>query len=385
MVLTRSELITALRRVGLLGSVEAGIFDNVLSPSEGATDYTAEIEALQAKDVSQDALIATNNSALDQRVTDIENLPAGVDYSAQITSLQDKDVTHDTRITANEASLLSKAGLVNGKVPYDQLPEFPVGRKVNVVNEAARLALPVYGDLTIAYESDTGDAWGLDANDDPSVAGNWSKLGNTQAIGVASFNGRTGNIGPQTGDYNTGQITELVDKQFVTDVQKAEWSGKETTSGAQTKATAAQTAAKTYADTTFVPLSQKAASDGVAPLDSGSRVPLVNLPTFMPQRQRIWRDVKSARTHLGWWLNSSGNEMVVRVRTAPSTLTTRYIRAQIQKADGTGTLAFSSESYNNAATRWLVMELIVPHGYQYMFFTDGGTTVAGFEAWGELS
>lgn len=395
---TRSELITALSRVGLLGSVNAGIFDSMLTQG---IDHTAEIEALQAKDVSQDALIlevdnkadtiATNNSALDQRVTAIENLPAGVDYSAQITSLQDKDVTQDSRITAFEASLLSKAGLVNGKVPYDQLPEFPVGRKVNVANSAERLALPSYGDLTIAYESDTGDAWGLDANDDPSVAGNWSKLGNTQAIGVASFNGRTGNIGPQTGDYNTGQITESVDKRFVTPEQIDLWNQAPNPGLIDTKI-ADQKAAddlvyetKTHATDTFLTKAARDVVSGVAPLDANKQVPLVNLPVFMPQRQRIWRDVKSARTHLGWWLNSSGNEMVVRVRTAPSTLTTRYIRAQIQKADGTGTLAFSSESYNNAATRWLVMELIVPHGYQYMFFTDGGTTVAGFEAWGELS
>jgi hypothetical protein len=295
------------------------------------------------------------------------------------------------RLASVEGGLLTKASIVNGKVPYEQLPEFPVGRKVNVANAAARLALPSYGDLTIAYESDTGDAWGLDANDDPAVAGNWSKLGNTQAIGVASFNGRTGNTSPQAGDYTTALVTEAVDKRYVTSAQITQWNGAATSASVDTKIAAQKTAddavfeTKTHATDTFLAQADKGAASGVAPLDAGSKVPLINLPAFVPQRQRIWRDVKSARTHLGWWLNSSGNEMVVRVRTAPSTLTTRYIRAQIQKADGTGTLAFSSESYNNAATRWLVMELIVPHGYQYMFFTDGGTTLAGFEAWGELS
>lgn len=39
--------------------------------------------------------------------------------------------------------------------------------------------------------------------------------------GVDSFNGRTGVVVPQTGDYNTGQVTEVTDKNYVTDAEKS--------------------------------------------------------------------------------------------------------------------------------------------------------------------
>ena len=39
--------------------------------------------------------------------------------------------------------------------------------------------------------------------------------------GVDSFNGRTGAVVPQTGDYNTGQVTEVTDKNYVTDAEKS--------------------------------------------------------------------------------------------------------------------------------------------------------------------
>ena len=38
---------------------------------------------------------------------------------------------------------------------------------------------------------------------------------------VDSFNGRVGVVVSQNGDYNTGQVTEVVDKRYVTDAEKA--------------------------------------------------------------------------------------------------------------------------------------------------------------------
>ena len=122
-----------------------------------------------------------------------------------------------------------------GKVPTAQLPDIPAGRKIVVADEAARLALPVHPDLTIAYQSDTGDAWGLDADSDPSIAANWTLLGNAQAGGVTSFNGRTGNVTPQAGDYTAAQV------------------------GA-------------------IPGAEKGAADGVATLDETGKVPAAQLP-----------------------------------------------------------------------------------------------------------
>ncbi len=47
-------------------------------------------------------------------------------------------------------------------------------------------------------------------------------LQNTTSIGgVASFNGRAGAVVAASGDYSTGQVTEVADKKFVTDAEKA--------------------------------------------------------------------------------------------------------------------------------------------------------------------
>ncbi len=47
---------------------------------------------------------------------------------------------------------------------------------------------------------------------------NWGKVDNTDA--VSSVFGRVGNITAQSGDYNTGQVTETTDKNYQTDAQK---------------------------------------------------------------------------------------------------------------------------------------------------------------------
>ncbi len=39
--------------------------------------------------------------------------------------------------------------------------------------------------------------------------------------GVDSFNGRTGAVVPENGDYNTGQVTEVTDKNYITDAEKS--------------------------------------------------------------------------------------------------------------------------------------------------------------------
>lgn len=101
---------------------------------------------------------------------------------------------------------VSVASLVAGKVPASQLPDPAAGRKVVVADQAARLALPVWDDLTIAYQQSDSTTWGLDADADPSVAGNWSLMGSTAVDGVSAFNGRTGVVLPQAGDYTAAQV-----------------------------------------------------------------------------------------------------------------------------------------------------------------------------------
>jgi hypothetical protein len=463
-----------------INNTTTGIANRLASVETTSTTHSSQITAIQAKDTSQDNLISDvrikadslveSNVALDQRVITLESRPAGTDYSQQITAIENKNTTQDTRLTAIDASLMSKAPLVNGKVPYENLPEFPVGRKVNVANRAARLALSVYSDITIAYQSDTGDAWGLDANADPAIDANWSKLGNAQAIGVASFNGRTGQIGPMSGDYNAGLITELVDKRFVsqeqitrwdasagggvssfngrtgsivplaadytadmitesstkkfvTTAQAASWDAKETTAGSQAKASAAQTAAvasaKTYADSTFIPLSQKnvangiaplgadsrvpaanlpapvdisglipltqkGAVSGVAPLGTNSRVPSANLPTYLPQTKRIWREVKGQRVVGTYYKNLSGNEQIVHVRHKATTTTGRFTQIVVRASSVSQWFSFSTLSPSSLGSQEEVMAS-VPADWEYAVTNQGGTTdISMIDTWYEM-
>lgn len=431
-----------------------------------------------------------------------------------------------------------KADLASGKVPYEQLPEFPVGRKVNVADKAARLALAGYTDLTIAYQSDTGDAWGLDANADASVEANWSRLGNAQATGVSSFNGRTGNIGPQQGDYITSMIPEALGKRYVTEEQITAWNAKpgpteiaaainQALAGGDLPFETKQHASDTYvtkdsrgaangvaplgvdnkipaihlpviagggewvipvttyrdaksaraalqwytnttaydrdvhicmdfrvgqglsflevrdpslniytinatrvgsnattnqiinaaipsgwsyrltiatdvarvverwyeldksAGSTFVPVSQKGIANGVAPLDAGSRVPVGNLPAFLPQSKRVWRDVKSTRSVGAWVTNTSPNEMEVHARATYGAVGNRFISLQTRESSTGTTFVFNSTVLNPLGTTGLnyadASTVTVPAGWQYQISSTGGSTDALIERWYELS
>jgi hypothetical protein len=331
-------------------------------------------------------------------------------------------------LSALSLGLSQKADLSSGRVPYSQLPEFPVGRKVNVANKAARLALSVYGDLTIAYESDTGDAWGLDANQDPAIDASWSPLGNTMAIGVASFNGRTGNIAPQSGDYIAAMISETPEKRFVTSSQISEWDAKPgpaeissaislALSGDDLPFESKQHAADTYmpkgdrdkaggvaplgqdkkvpaanlpppVDTSgLIPSTAKGAASGVAPLDTGARVPIVNLPAHLPRSIRIWRDLPTNQQVPGVWKsNNSGNEMIVFLRSTENTSSSRFFRGVIRKdASDTNGLEFASDAQTGTTPRRVTITLFVPPGYQYMIGGEGGTTASTILAWREMS
>lgn len=132
---------------------------------------------------------------------------------ANVANLAPADMPVSTATTTALASKLdaaavgvSVASLVAGKVPASQLPDPAAGRKVIVADQAARLALPKWDDLTIAYQQSDSTTWGLDADANPSVAGNWSLMGSTAVDGVSTFNGRAGVVVPQAGDYTAAQV-----------------------------------------------------------------------------------------------------------------------------------------------------------------------------------
>lgn len=427
-------------------------------------DYGPDIQAIQAKDIAQDTLIVTataKNDAQDIRLDSIE--AANSDY--------------ESRISTTEAAIPNKADLVGGKIPINQLPDLPVGRKVSVADDVERLALPIHPDLTIAYQVDTADAWVLDSNEDPSVEDNWDKLGNADAVGVQAFNGRTGNVTPQSGDYTAAMITPTQDLGFISPNDRTRWDDKATTAsvvastsalrseveaaylktnqkavvngvaslGADGKVplaqlpplglTAAQSqridqvesntslanakgdsaavnilavdtrlsqvdtdsksrdtaqnvrlAALEARPTNFIPLTQKASANGVAPLDAASKVPIVNLPTFLPQRARIWRDNK--RAYNTWVVNDSDGEMVVFVRTNAITDVATYVLINMRADSGSTTLAFASPvEPMPAGNRYITHQATVPAGWQFaVTIAGGGTyTIANIGVWRELS
>lgn len=140
----------------------------------------------------------TNSSAVSgQFVTNALNTLAGLD-AAKIPLSQ-------KGLALGVASLDS-----SGKVPAAQLPDLgAVATKVTVANQAARLALPVSSDLLIAYQTDNGNVYALNANTDPSQLANWTQVGAVTANGVTQWNTRTGAVVPASGDYTAAQVTNV--------------------------------------------------------------------------------------------------------------------------------------------------------------------------------
>lgn len=96
----------------------------------------------------------------------------------------------------------------SGKIPTADLPQIDTVERSSVPNQAARLALPVSAKFRITIQTDVQRQFYLDPGANPSVAGNWVD-GGSVASAVTSFNGRTGNVTPQQGDYTAEQIGAL--------------------------------------------------------------------------------------------------------------------------------------------------------------------------------
>lgn len=113
------------------------------------------------------------------------------------------------------------------KIPAEFLPDMATGKKIAVLNKAARLSLPKHNDITIAYQSDDGSSWALNPNDDPSIESNWTPLGNTAVSGgVQTFNSRNGNVLPMTGDYNADMVAETAQRKYASPQEKERWDKK---------------------------------------------------------------------------------------------------------------------------------------------------------------
>lgn len=74
---------------------------------------------------------------------------------------------------------------------------------------------------------------------------------------VDSFNGRTGAVVPQNADYNTGQVTEVVNKKFVTDAEKLAIANTSGTNTGDETPTSVKTKYESNADTNAFTDSEK--------------------------------------------------------------------------------------------------------------------------------
>lgn len=129
---------------------------------------------------------------------------------------------------------LQGANLPNGAVLLDSRGKIPSmyldliqSSYVAVADQAARLALPMTANLTIAAQVDIDTLFYLNGNLDPSVSTNWVKGQSATVSGVSRVFGRTGDISAQSGDYNADQITETASRTFVAAADRTSWSGKQ--------------------------------------------------------------------------------------------------------------------------------------------------------------
>lgn len=126
-------------------------------------------------------------------------------------------------LVSNKGAADGYASLESGKVPISQLPDSIVGAVTYKGTWAAASA------LNPADPSNKGHYYVVNANGNYNMNGItdwkigdwiisngtvWQKIDNTDAL--SSWNGRTGAVVPQAGDYNTSQVTENAANRYYT-------------------------------------------------------------------------------------------------------------------------------------------------------------------------
>lgn len=140
---------------------------------------------------------------------------------------------------------------------------------------------------------------------------------------------------------------------------------------------------------TTIDLTLNGVSNKIPLTDTNGRVEIENLPTFLPQSKRIWRDVKALRTVGTWYNNNSPNERDVHIRAslagAPAN---RFVSIHIRENASSTTFIFNGAVLTNVGTGGLTYAdantITVPPGWQYQLATVGGSTDALTERWYEL-
>jgi len=118
-------------------------------------------------------------------------------------------------------ALSAKADLVAGKVPSAQIPETHFkGKYISLSALQAAVPTSQDGDYAIVDAGIGSNAqnyiWDAQAG--------WVASGS--GGGVSSFNGRTGAVTSQNGDYTTAQVTQASDKLYTSQDEKDAWNAK---------------------------------------------------------------------------------------------------------------------------------------------------------------
>lgn len=295
----------------------------------GPTGLSAKVAVLTDKVNVNTDIISNATTGLSLRVKNLEDAPGnGNDYGSAITVLQQKDVQQDNRFSTIETTLTTKATLgSNGKVLPEQLP--------------------------------------------------------TVVAGVTKFNGRSGDVTPEVGDYTytTDDITPTSTKGYVSNSERSTWNSKETTSGAQTKADAI----KSYSDTTFVRKDSLGVANGVPTLNSSSKIPTEFLPPSTGQTARTWSLALTGKAVGVWYKNNSTtNEVVVVVKHKTTSALARYTQLSVRQNSTSQYFHFYSWQSGGNGTSDSVT-IIVPPQWEYSLSSNGGTTIDQIDTWYVLS
>jgi hypothetical protein len=164
----------------------------------------------------------------------------------------------------------------NGLIPNSQLPPLAIKDTFVVSSQAAMLALTAQrGD--IAIRTDQSKSYILQS-DPASTLGNWLEIAGSGSGSVLSVDGQTGVV-VLSGVYAAKTHAAQHASAGADPVSPASI-GAETPTGAQTKATTAQAAAIADAATKYIPTTQKGAASGIASLDGSTKVPTAQIPSL---------------------------------------------------------------------------------------------------------
>lgn len=221
-------------------AIDGGFVGTELEFNEFLADVGNKVDKVDGYSLTKNDLTDELKASYDSHLVNTSN-PHNVTKS-QI-GLSNVDNTSDTNkpvSTATQTALNLKEGSinkgaslgyapldVNSKVPLENINDALLGNVHyqglwNATTNIPNLDIvESKGHYYICTNTSESTRYGIIFNTGDWIISdgtNWGKVDNTDA--VSSVFGRIGNVTAQSGDYNTGQVTEVADKNYQTDAQK---------------------------------------------------------------------------------------------------------------------------------------------------------------------